>query len=153
MKRSSFILTVKDGAFHFKSDKHKNMFKGWLQNDWDEQEVRVELSKVTSQRSSQQNKALHVYFQLLADELNAGGYTVQLVLKEKIDLDWDSTKVKELLWRPAQQAILGKKSTVDLRKTSEIDQVYDHLVRHMGEKFGITVPFPSEEDSQLVSIN
>lgn len=111
--------------------------------------VTLENQTLMKNRTDQQNRALHLYFNLLADELNAGGYTVQLVLKEKIDLDWDAGKVKELLWRPAQQAILGVKSTTELSKHEDIDKVYDHLTRHIGEKFGLTVEFPNAPDGTL----
>ena len=100
-------------------------------------------------RTNQQNKSLHVWFGLLANELNAGGYTVQMVLKQKMDLDWDGEKVKELLWRPAQRAILRKVSTTELKKISDIDTVYDHLNRHLGEKFGIHIPWPSAPEGSV----
>jgi len=99
---------------------------------------------VEKQRTERQNKSLHLFFTLLANELNDAGYTVQLVLKEKMDLDWDGSKVKELLWRPAQQAILGKKSTTELSKISDIDKVYDHLNRHISEKLELHVAFPHD---------
>jgi hypothetical protein len=98
-----------------------------------------------TQRTSQQNKALHKYFALLATELNAAGFSVQLVLKEKMELDWNERSVKELLWRSAQQALLGKQSTTDLDKQEDITLVYEHLSRHLGEKFGVQVDFPSHE--------
>lgn len=97
-------------------------------------------------RTLSQNSSLHVYFDLLAKELNDAGYTVQIVMKQKVDLDWDKEKVKELLWRPAQKAILRKHSTTALGKFSEIDLVYEHLNRHIGEKFGIHIPWPVKPD-------
>ena len=104
-------------------------------------------------RTPTQNNALHLYFELLAEELNQAGYTVQLVLKEKMDLDWDKEKIKELLWRPAQHAILGKKSTTELSKQMDIDRVYDHLNRHISEKFGIHVGFPVDTEKHLNELN
>lgn len=104
-------------------------------------------------RTQRQNNSLHLYFQWLSESLNQAGYTVQLVLKEKMDLDWTPEMCKELLWRPAQQAILRKKSTTQLDKTSEIDIVYDHLNRHLGEKFGISVSFPTDEQYQMSKLN
>jgi hypothetical protein len=95
-------------------------------------------------RTEQQNRALHKLFELWAEELNNAGYTVQLVLSKKMELDWDASKVKELLWRPAQQAILGKRSTTELAKQEDIDKVYEHLNRHLSEKFYIHVPFPCD---------
>ena len=103
-------------------------------------------TKEYAPRTSNQNNALHLWFELVADELNNDGYSVQLVLKQKRDLNWDKEKVKELLWRPAQQAILGKTSTTDLKKIGEIDLVYEHLNRHLGEKFEVHIPFPDDPD-------
>jgi hypothetical protein len=89
---------------------------------------------------------LHKYFELLSESLNGGGFTVQLVLAQKMDLDWSPNSVKELLWRPAQQAILNKRSTTRLSKLEEIDTVYEHLNRHLSEKFWLHVPFPHNEE-------
>ena len=105
--------------------------------------------QIPKPRTEQQNRALHLYFQLLADEFNQAGYTVQLVLSKKMDLDWTKDSVKELLWRPAQQAILGKTSTRDLFKQEEIDLIYEHLNRHISEKFFIHVPFPVDLEKHL----
>ena len=101
--------------------------------------------KEKPKRTYTQNKAIHAYFTLVAQELNDAGYTVQLVLKEKMDLDFTPDMVKELLWRPAQQAILGIKSTTELNKLEDIDKIYDHLNRHLSEKFELHIPFPSKE--------
>lgn len=100
-------------------------------------------------RTEKQNNALHLYFMWLATELNLAGYTVQLVLKQKMDLDWTPAMCKELLWRPAQQSILKKKSTTELSKQQDIDVVYEHLNRHLSEKFGLHVPFPVDQEYQL----
>lgn len=99
-------------------------------------------------RTLSQNAALHLWFMWLATELNLAGYSVQLVLKEKMDLDWSPDMIKELLWRPAQKAILKKKSTTELKKIEDIDKVYEHLNRHLGEKFGVHVPFPTNQQFQ-----
>jgi len=107
---------------------------------------------VPKKRTEAQNAALHLYFTWLATELNLAGYTVQLVLKEKMDLDFTPEMVKELLWRPAQEAITKKKSTTELNKQEEIDVIFEHLNRHLGEKFGVHVPFPTDEEYQLLKI-
>jgi len=96
----------------------------------------------------QQQKALHLWFTLLADELNSAGLDMRTVLKPSIDISWTSTSIKEYLWRPVQYHLLKKKSTRNLTK-SEIDPVWEEINRFLGEKHGIHVPFPSEE--QLLS--
>lgn len=94
------------------------------------------------QRTKKQNNSIHRYCELLADALNDGGFSVQLVLAQKMDIDWNKDLVKTLLWHPAQYAILKKKSTTELSKLEDIDKVYDHLNRHISKTFWVYVPFP-----------
>ena len=98
------------------------------------------------QRTIRQNNALHKYFELLAEELNEAGLDMKKTLKPSIDIPWDKHGVKEYLWRPIQEAMLGKKSTTKLN-TKEIDKIYDTLNRHLSERFGLTVLFPSSEEN------
>lgn len=95
-------------------------------------------------RTTIQNNAIHVYFRLLAEELNNAGWDMKKTLKESIDIPWSEDRVKEFLWKPIQDAQLGKKSTTELT-TSEVDKIYETLNRHLGEKLGVYVRFPSDE--------
>lgn len=99
------------------------------------------------QRSNQQNKSLHLFFELLANELNMAGLDMKKVLKPTVDIPWTKTTIKEHLWKPLQNAYNLKKSTTELT-TAEVSQIYDVLNRHLGEKFSIHVPFPSEEQTE-----
>lgn len=96
------------------------------------------------QRTIQQNKALHVLFKLLADTLNDNGLDMRKTLKPSVEIPWSALGVKEYLWRPIQQAQVAKTSTTKLT-TKEIDEIFDTLNKHLGEKFGIHIPFPSIE--------
>jgi len=99
-----------------------------------------------NKRTLQQNKALHKYFELLAEQLNSAGYDMKKVLKPEIDISWTKENVKEYLWKPIQSALFLKKSTTEL-ETKDIDKVYDVLNRHLGQKLGIeNIPFPSEAE-------
>lgn len=100
--------------------------------------------KKPKQRTISQNRALHLYFTMLADTLNENGLDMRKVLKPGIDIPWTSKNIKEYLWRPIQKALLHKESTTELT-TSEIDQVLDILHLHLGEKFGVAQEFPSIE--------
>ena len=99
-------------------------------------------------RTLQQNKALHVLFQLLANELNDNGLDMRRTLKPGIDIPWSGNSVKEWLWKPVQKAQLNKDSTTKLT-TVEIDKVFDTLVRHLGEQFGVQINFPSIEQTLI----
>lgn len=100
---------------------------------------------IMKQRTDQQNKSLHLWFSRVADELNSAGLDMRTVLKPGVSIPWTSKNIKEYLFRPIMQAQLGKDSTTELT-TKEIDQVFDVINRHLGEKFGVHVPFPSEEE-------
>ena len=97
------------------------------------------------QRTIQQNKALHVLFDLLAEELNSSGYDMRKTLKESIEIPWGKESVKEYLWKPIQGAMFQKRSTTELT-TTDIDKVFETLNRHLGERFSLHVDFPSVED-------
>ncbi|MFA6989754.1 MAG: hypothetical protein WC197_06775 [Candidatus Gastranaerophilaceae bacterium] len=95
-------------------------------------------------RTITQNNALHLFFTLLAEELNNAGLDMRKTLKQEVEIPWSPQTIKEYLWRPIQIAAIKKQSTIDLN-SNEVDIVWNILNRHLGEKFGIYVPFPSEE--------
>lgn len=95
-------------------------------------------------RTDQQNKSIHLLFTHLAAMLNEAGLDMRVVLKPEIDIPWTPKNIKEYLWRPLQTAITGKESTKDL-ETKEIDQVFEILQKHLGERFGLETRFPSVE--------
>ena len=63
-------------------------------------------------------------------------------------IPWSSESVKTFLWKPIQDAMFNKDSTTELDR-KEVSEVYEVLNRHLGEKFGVTVGFPSIEDELL----
>ena len=95
-----------------------------------------------------QQNSLHLWFQMLADELNDAGLDLRKVLKPEIEIPWSKESIKNFLWRPVQEIYLSKKSTTELT-TKDIDEIWEILNRHLGEKFGIHIPFPSEEEMVL----
>lgn len=96
------------------------------------------------QRTTKQNNALHLFFELLADELNNAGLDMRVVLKPTVDIPWNKDSVKGYLWRPIMKAQLNKDSTTELT-TDEVNKVEEVLMRHLSEKFGVFVDFPSIE--------
>ena len=104
-------------------------------------------TKQLKKRTNQQNKSLHLFLELLSKELNEAGLDMRKVLKPNVDIPWTKENTKEYLWRPIQEALKLKKSTTELT-TEEVSQVWEVLNRHLSEKFGVTVPFPSEEQTK-----
>ena len=105
---------------------------------------RVEIKKIANQRTYLQNSAIHQYLTMLITEFNNSGLTVQQVLSVAIEREWTMLGAKEVIWKPIQQAMFQTDSTTKL-STDQVPKVYDTINRHVGEKFGLYVPFPSKE--------
>jgi hypothetical protein len=101
-------------------------------------------SKTDEQRTIQQNRALHLYFRLLAESLNDAGFDLRKTLRQDIEIPWSERMIKEYLWRPVQKTVLGKDSTTLLGK-KDIDKIYLIIDREISKRTGITIDFPSLE--------
>ena len=102
--------------------------------------IEVKLGK----RTSAQNNAMHKYFTMLGDDLNAAGLDQRKVLKPGVEIEWTPDAVKKKLWGSIMKALTGKTRTRDL-DIDEISKVYDNLHRALAEKWGIMTLFPSKE--------
>ena len=89
--------------------------------------------------TSKQFNALHVWCEMVAESLNAAGLDQRIVLKPSVAIDWSKDSVKQKLYKPLLEAMTGKTSTTD-QDTVEPSKVADTMARHLGEKFGITLP-------------
>ena len=101
-------------------------------------------------RTLQQNRSLHKYLELLAEELDKEGHSLSEIV-EKIDLaEIRPTKenLKVNVWHPIQQAMYGTTSTKDLT-TAQVDRVYEAVNKFIGEQFHIHIPFPSRDFDEL----
>lgn len=102
------------------------------------------------QRTSNQNRALHLFLAQLAETLNDAGLDQRKVLKPSVSIPWTPVAIKEQLWRPIQKALFAKESTTELDKVKELDRIHEVLMRHLGEKFEVEyIPFPSNEARHL----
>lgn len=99
------------------------------------------------QRTLSQNASLHLYLTLLADELNDSGQDMRKVLKETVDIPWDKDTAKRFLWKPVQEIMVDKISTAELT-TDEVSKIYKVLDRHIGEKCGVHIEWPSVENTE-----
>ena len=113
-------------------------------NKLEGKKVAFTITRNSGQRTINQNSALHLYCALLAEEFNAAGLTMNVVLAKATDVEWDMDSIKNKLWRPLQILLLKKKSTTELDKHEDIDKIYDHVNRFTST-FGISVEFPSQD--------
>jgi hypothetical protein len=96
-------------------------------------------------RTITQNASIHLYFKLLAYELNEHGLDVMKVMSHNVPIPWNENLVKELMWRKIQKAMTSKRSTAKL-STTQVSEIYDVINKHLinitdGE---ISVPFPDK---------
>ena len=92
----------------------------------------------------QQQKALHLFFTLLAKELNDAGFDVRKTLRQDVEIPWTNYMVKEFLWRPVMKAMYGNRSTRYMA-SNELDKIFDTINRAIGERTGVHMDFPSIE--------
>ncbi len=111
----------------------------------DKQDVWWEIDRETKVRTPKQNDSLHLYYEMLAKELNDSGLDMRKVLKPSVDIEWTKENIKEYIWRPIQKTLTGKDSTKELDKTTDIDKIYETINRYLSQKFKIHVPFPTEK--------
>ena len=99
----------------------------------------------------QQRKAMHKFCRDLAKALDDAGYMASTKVEERqfpwkdgFEQSFTMEIVKDHMWKPVLAAMEGKDSTEE-QNTVMVQEVYEQINRHMGEKFGIHVPWPSEE--------
>jgi len=144
-----FLGVIRNNKLDFtQSEKDKlNLF---LDSFNDGQELEIQVSKLSNQRTAAQNRALHKYFELVAQTLNESGLTVEKVIENfTMEHEWSAGAVKELLWREAQRFALQKESTTELEKRGEIDAVWEVLNRFLAKLKVESISFPSAENIQL----
>ena len=109
----------------------------------------IDVENVKETRTTQQNRALHLWFTQLAQALNEKHIGVRMILDAKVEVEWTPVLIKEILWRKLQKAMFGKQSTRQLFKSKEIDQLFDTINSIIIERTNgevILPPFPNWED-------
>ena len=110
-----------------------------LRKEWHESKYLLVKVRTGRQRTLTQNKALHLFLGMLADELNARNLDMRRVLRHDVEIPWTTDSAKVHLWKPIQEAVIGKESTTEADRI-EYTKVYEVLAHHMATKLGVTVP-------------
>lgn len=107
----------------------------------------VEMKEKKGSRTLRQNKAIHLYCEMIAEMLNEIGWTFRFegLKNTEMELKYTMILVKETIWRPIQIALFGKESTTEL-STKEVSEVSEQIEHFFAVKQGIDLPFPSIEN-------
>lgn len=95
-------------------------------------------------RTVTQNKALHLYYRMVAKALQEAGIDTAGFFKEGYSMPFTEHIVKDELWLPLMKAVTKKEHTSKLDKP-EVSKIYEHLNAKLAEK-GIHVPFPNNDN-------
>lgn len=110
----------------------------------------IELKAVKMTRSSAQNRALHLFFTQVADQLNNIGIAYvhhDLFTGIEIESQWTMELFKSQVWKKLQKAMFGIDSTTKLKR-NQIDPIFETINKFFAER-GIEVSFPCEFDRYL----
>jgi len=100
-----------------------------------------------TKRTTQQNRALHKSYELIANELNGMGLDMRKVLKPNVEIPFTSHAVKEYLFKPIIKALYGYTSTTQLEKLEEVDHAYEVMMRYLMQNHGMPyVEFPNDPE-------
>ncbi len=136
---------MKDSQIIINSAHSKKMIIAQMYKLYDEHKYLRLTIKTGKQRSNLQNSSVHLYLSHLAEALNDAGYDMNRTLKVDVEIPWTESNAKEFLWRPIQKALTKKDSTTK-PTTKEYVYIYEVLSRHLVDKFGVNVPWPSKEN-------
>lgn len=109
----------------------------------------IEIDTVKNTRTSQQNKALHLFFTILCQQMNEIGmeHTFLGIKGNEISIPYTPFLVKQFIWKQIQVAMFGIESTTKIN-TEQINQILDVLTKHFGE-MNIEISFPNKFDEYL----
>ncbi len=91
------------------------------------------------QRTTQQNRALHLFFDWIAGMFNEVGHTYTNIMG--IETIWSALMVKELIWKPLQYQLYGTNSTTKLNN-EQLNIISEAIILHFSE-MGYYLEFPN----------
>ncbi len=112
----------------------------------------LDIKNVKETRSSQQNASIHLWLGWIAKQCVEEGITLKMILEKRLEIMPTGILLKESLWKFTQKKMFNKKSTTQLNKTGEINDIIDVLTLHFSE-LGVEVkPFPTHWNSLVITL-
>ena len=97
-------------------------------------------------RTLNQNSALHLYLERIAEQLNDAGYDLRKVIQLPVRFTQES--VKENMLKPVMNAMFPDKHSTTELTTKELTELYETFNAALSDRLGVGCEFPSYE-SQL----
>ena len=103
---------------------------------------------IEDKRTLPQNDSLHLLFSQISKECLDKGIEMRKLVKEEVPIPATPTNIK-WLWKFLQEGMFKTKSTTELKKNGQIDDVYDAMNKHLIEQTQGEIslpPFPSKKE-------
>jgi len=103
--------------------------------------------KDADMRTVTQNRAIHLWCNMLANAMNNQNMVIQDVIR--LNTKWDMLKVKEMIFKPVVKSLYTKDSTTKLNK-DEFELIIDIIIIALSYKGVENIPdFPSRESLEF----
>lgn len=103
--------------------------------------------KDADMRTVTQNRAIHLWCDMLANTMNSQNMIIQDVIK--LNTKWDMLKVKEMIFKPVVKSLYTKDSTTKLNK-DEFELIIDTVIRALSYKGVENIPdFPDRKSLEF----
>ena len=103
--------------------------------------------KDADMRTVTQNRAIHLWCNMLANAMNNQNMVIQDVIR--LNTKWDMLKVKEMIFKPVVKSLYTKDSTTKLNK-DEFELIIDTIIIALSYKGVENIPdFPSRESLEF----
>lgn len=120
----------------------------WMLLNLNNKEVEITIKRWTKKRTGRQNRSLHKLLSDTSEVCLEKGIDMRSIVKDNVPIQCTPENLK-WLWRLLQEALFGTKSTTELKKTGEIDIVYDNFNKILIERTNGEIslpPWPSIEE-------
>ena len=101
-----------------------------------------------NKRTNPQNNSLHLLFKQISDECLAKGIEMRELVRDEVPIPVTPEAVK-WMWKLLQEGMFKTKSTTELKKTGEIEAVYDVFNKILSERTQGEVQLPPFPSSQI----
>ena len=101
---------------------------------------------MSDQRTGQQNRALHLWLQQIADQLNVSGQSLGDGILIRMPVAFTGGNIKENVLKPYMGALYPDHESTTQLTTTELIELCENLGLVIAERSGIEIPpFPSME--------
>ncbi len=112
----------------------------------------LEITDVKQAKTEKQFKAVHLWLSQWAELFNEHGIDMRLVVGKQFQITPTTELLKEYVWKKIQFAMFGIKSTTKLKRHM-LNPIIDIITKEFGQRYGLYVPFPFEQERENQAIN